>query len=85
MHHGWDKDGRPILWVKLGYIQSKFIEILKHFSVEDLTQYHLVIQEMFEMRYDYMYTQHQKTVTNAVVVFDMTGFDRVTLDMDAVW
>lgn len=85
MHHGWDKDDRPILWVKLGYIQSKFNEILKHFSIDDLTQYHLLIQEMFEMRYDYMYTQHKKTVTNAVIVFDMTGFDRVTLDMDAVW
>jgi hypothetical protein len=85
MHQGWDKDGRPILWVKLGYIQSKFNEILKHFSTEDLSQYHLLLQEMFELRYEYMYMKQKKTVTNCVVVFDMTGFDRVTLDMDSVW
>jgi len=85
MHHGWDKEGRPILWVKLGLIQSKFNEIMKYFSTEDLAQYHLVLQEMFELRYDYMYTQQKRTVTNCVVVFDLTGFDRVTLDMDSVW
>lgn len=85
MHHGWDKESRPIFWVKLGYIQGKFNDILKSFSTEDLTQYHLVMQELFEIRYEYMYRQHQKTVTNSVVVFDMSGFDRVTLDMDAVW
>ena len=85
LHHGWDKKDRPILWVKLGYIQQKLNEILKHFSLDDLTQLHLVMLEMFEVRYDYMYTYHRRIVTDCVIVFDMTGFDRVTLDMDSVW
>jgi hypothetical protein len=76
-HHGFDKDGRPIYWEKTGTIQSNFGEVFKHFTTDELCQYHVQSQECFDVRYEYASKKFNKEITQSVVVFDMKNVQMV--------
>jgi hypothetical protein len=72
-HHGWDRTGRPIYWEKTGTIQNNFTQVFKHFTTNELVQYHIMSQECFELRFEYATKKMGIPITNSVVVFDMTN------------
>lgn len=70
-HVGNDKEGRPIYWERTGYIQSRFHELMEHFTVDELVQYHIQSQECFRLRMKHNSKIFNKRISDTVVVFDM--------------
>jgi hypothetical protein len=83
-HHGFDREGHPIYWEKTGTIQSKFRELMTHFSTNELLQYHILSQDLFGCRFQYASTKFAKDIQKAVVVNDMSNLT-MSLDMESIW
>ena len=79
-HYGFDREGAPIYWERTGYIQSQWDEVKKHFTVDELIQYHIQSQEGCEIRLKYASAKFGKLITKAVTVFDMK---HLTISLDA--
>ena len=82
-HHGWDKAGRPIYWEKTGTIQNNFDEVFRHFTTDELVQYHVLSQECFRLRFEYATAQANTPITDSIVVFDMTNVN-MTLNLQSI-
>ena len=79
-HYGYDKEGAPIYWERTGFVQSHWSEVMKHFSVDELIQYHIQSQEACEIRFSYASAKFGKPITKAITVFDMK---HLTISLDA--
>lgn len=82
-HFGSDKEGRPIYWERTGYIQSRFPEVFAAFTVDELIQYHIQSNEMFEVRLEYLSKLHKRPITNTIVIFDMK-YLMMTLNIQSI-
>jgi hypothetical protein len=82
-HHGFDKEGAPIYWEKTGEIQSRMHLVNEHFPVEELLQYHILSQEICEIRLEYAAKKFGESTGKAVTVFDLKGLT-MTLDSQAI-
>lgn len=82
-HFGFDKGGRPIYWEKTGTIQNNFGEVFKHFTTDELVQYHIASQECFTLRFKYASERANRVISDSVVVFDMKNVN-MTLNMQSI-
>ena len=82
-HHGFDKEGAPIYWEKTGVIQSNMHIVNEHFTVDELLQYHIMSQEVCELRLEYASETYGKSIQKAVTVFDLKGLT-MTLDTQSI-
>mmetsp|Transcript_27212 Transcript_27212/g.50861 ORF Transcript_27212/g.50861 Transcript_27212/m.50861 type:complete len:212 (+) Transcript_27212:75-710(+) len=83
-HHGNDREGRPIYWEKTGHIQATMSKVKEHFSNTELLQFHVMSQEIFQMRYEYASRKYGHHVHQCVIVFDMAGLS-ASLDIDSIF
>lgn len=78
-HYGFDKEGSPIYWEKTGEIQSRMHIVNEHFTVDELLQYHVMSQELGEIRLEYASEKFGTPISKAVTIFDLKGLT-MTLD-----
>lgn len=82
-HHGFDKEGAPVYWERTGYVQCNWSKVKKHFTVDELVQYHILSMQANELRFAHASKKFGKTITQAVTVFDMRHLT-MALDPDSI-
>jgi len=68
---GEDKEGRPVYWEKTGLISSRFAEIKKHLSEDDLFVRHIRQQELMVDRLREASTKQGRLIEKQIIIFDL--------------
>lgn len=84
-HHGFDKAGRPVFWIQLGFIISEFKEIRKYFTNDQLIHYIVWNQEAMLLRQEYSSRNRLRRVAQSVIIADMSYLPMSSfMDKDAL-
>jgi hypothetical protein len=78
-----DKCGRPIYWELTGEISSRFGEVLKNLTCEDLVIRHIRQQEMMVKRLEYASKKHNTLIEKQVIVFNLANMS-YSVDTNAI-
>lgn len=71
---GHDKVGRPVYWEKTGYISTRFSEIKKKLSEDEIVIRHVKQQElMMQRRFKANSKNFGKLINKQVLIFDLKG------------
>jgi len=68
---GEDKEGRPVYWEKTGLISSRFAEIKKHLTEDELFVRHIHQQELMIDRLQETSKRHGKLIEKQIIIFDL--------------
>mmetsp|Transcript_1749 Transcript_1749/g.2739 ORF Transcript_1749/g.2739 Transcript_1749/m.2739 type:complete len:405 (+) Transcript_1749:46-1260(+) len=68
---GVDKEGRPIYWEMTGLISTRFAELSKYFSVDELQFLHIRQQELMMKRLEYLSAKSGKSIEKVVCVMNL--------------
>lgn len=80
---GEDKQGRPVYWEKTGIISSRFSQIKKKLSEDEIFVRHVRQQEVMCGRFASCSAKHGRLINQQVIVFDMKGMS-FSLDVMAL-
>lgn len=70
---GEDKEGRCVYWEMSGEISSRFSEVIKELTVQDLVIRHIRQQEYMVKRLAIASEKHKKPIEKQVVVFNLAN------------